>query len=156
MRPSILSVLVLSVVAVATAGLSYYCTTKADPACCAARDGDALQWMKAEFHLNDAQYAAIAKAHEEQSAMCAQHCQAVAVAREHVEMCRVAGDVTVVSRAQAETKKLEDACQSSVEAHVRRVAALMPVGEGDRYLAMVLPRLNSLSHSAPPDLRLGP
>lgn len=154
MRAGILGALVLGTVAAIAAGAGYYCTTRGDPACCVAREGDALQWMKVEFHLTDAQYAAIAQAHEEQSSACAKHCEDVTAARERVEKLRGGGDPAALARAEADAKRFEAVCETSVEAHVRRVASFMPAAEGERYLAMVLPRIGSLSHTAAPDLRL--
>lgn len=153
-RPAILSAVVVGLAAILAAGASYYRTTSSDVACRVAREGDALQWMKVEFQLTEAQYAAIAQAHEEQSSACAQHCEAVSTARERVEKLRGHADAAALARAEAEAEKLEEVCERSVEAHVRRVAALMPAAQGERYLAMVLPRLQSLTHTGPPDLRL--
>ena len=53
----------------------------------------------------------------------------------------------------AEVSRLEDACVASIRVHFQRVAALMPAGEGERYLAQVLPRLAGYEHTGAPTVR---
>jgi hypothetical protein len=40
--------------------------------------------------------------------------------------------------------------------HFRAVAALMPPGEGERYLAIVLPRVSGYPHEGAPTLQVKP
>jgi hypothetical protein len=109
----------------------------------AAREGDAMAWLRTEFHLNDAQFAAIKKLHEDYGTVCAGHCAAIMEARKR-------------SAPRAEIEALEKKCVDSMTAHFRRVAALMPPGEGERYLATVLPRVEGYGHEAAPNLRATP
>ena len=48
----------------------------------AARDNDAMAWLRAEFRLDDAQLAAIKKLHDDYGAVCGEHCAAIMDARE--------------------------------------------------------------------------
>jgi hypothetical protein len=106
----------------------------------AAREGDALAWLRLEFKLGDAQFAAIKQLHTDYTVECSGHCAAIMAAKER-------------GAPAAEVSKLEDACVASIRVHFRRVAALMPPGEGERYLALVLPRLSGYEHTGAPTVR---
>ena len=93
-----------------------------------AREGDAMAWLRAEFRLDEAQFAAIKKLHDEFGEACGEHCAAIMDARER-------------KASAAEVARLEKVCVDAMDAHFRRVAALMPAGQGERYLATVLPRV---------------
>jgi hypothetical protein len=109
----------------------------------AVREGDAMAWLRTEFHLNDAQAAAIKQLHDDYGTVCAGHCAAIMEARKR-------------SAPPAEIAALEKKCVDSMTTHFRRVAALMPPGEGERYLATVLPRVAAYEHGAAPNLRATP
>ena len=47
----------------------------------AASEGDAMAWLRAEFKLNDAQFAAVKKTHEDYSVVCGEHCAAIMAAK---------------------------------------------------------------------------
>jgi hypothetical protein len=106
----------------------------------AAREGDAMTWLRMEFRLNDEQFAAIKKLHEDYGTICAGHCSAILDARKR-------------SAPPAELALLEKTCVDAMTAHFRRVATLMPPAEGERYLATVLPRVAAYDHSAAPNLQ---
>jgi hypothetical protein len=107
----------------------------------AARDGDAMAWLRTEFRLNDEQFAAIKKLHDDYGSACAQHCAAIMDARKR-------------AAPPAEIAALERTCVDAMTAHFRRVAALMPPAEGDRYLATVLPRVADYDHRAAPNVQV--
>jgi len=109
----------------------------------AAREHDAMAWLRTEFHLNDAQFAAIKKLHDDYGTVCAEHCAAIMAAQKRAAPA-------------AEIAALEKTCVDAMTAHFRRVAALMPAGEGERYLTMVLPRVASYDHNGAPNLRVQP
>ena len=56
----------------------------------------------------------------------------------------------------AEVAALEKVCVDAMTAHFRRVAVLMPPGQGDRYLGFVLPRIAGYSHQGAPNVRVTP
>lgn len=109
----------------------------------AAREGDAMEWLRVEFHLDGGQFAAIKQLHDDYGAVCAQHCAAIMKARRQ-------------RAAAADIAALEAVCANSMTEHFRRVAALMPAGEGERYLAIVLPRVAAYDHSGAPNLQVRP
>ena len=121
----------------------------------AAQERDAMKWLRTEFHLNDAQFAAIAKLHEDYSAECADHCVAIGNARAQLAAAEKSGQpvatITVLRRAVAAR---ELACRTAIGAHLRKVAALMPQGEGERYLQLLLPRVENYRHQGAPTVRL--
>lgn len=109
----------------------------------AARDGDAMGWLRSEFRLDDAQFAAIKKLHDDYAIVCGEHCAAIMMARER-------------KAPAAEVAALEKVCVDAMAGHFRRVAALMPAGEGERYLATVLPRVEGYDHRKAPTVRATP
>ena len=109
----------------------------------AAQEQNAMAWLQAEFHLTDAQFAAVKKLHDDYGIVCGRHCAAIMRAREH-------------SAPAAEVAALEKTCVDAMTEHFRRVARLMPPEEGTRYLAMVLPRVAGYEHTGAPNVRVTP
>ncbi len=109
----------------------------------AAREGDAMAWLRVEFRLDEAQFSAIKRRHDDYSVACGEHCAAIVAARER-------------KAPAAEVAALEKICVDAMTGHFRQVAALMPPGQGDRYLAMVLPRIAGYSHAGAPNVRVAP
>jgi hypothetical protein len=56
----------------------------------------------------------------------------------------------------AEVAALERSCVDSMAAHFRRVAALMPPSQGERYLELVLPRIAGYTHLGAPSVQVVP
>jgi hypothetical protein len=102
-----------------------------------------MAWLRAEFQLNDAQFAAIKKLHEDYRGVCAEHCAAIMAAEKR-------------GAPAAEIAALEKTCVDAMNAHFRRVAALMPSGQGERYLAIVLPRIADYDHRGAPNVQVRP
>jgi hypothetical protein len=109
----------------------------------AAREGDPMAWMRAEFQIDDAQFAAIEKLHDEYGMVCVEHCAMITNAR---QQAAPAGELA----------RLERLCVDAMTGHFRRVAALMSPAEGDRYLATVLPRIAGYEHAGAPSLQVTP
>ena len=89
------------------------------------------------------EFTAIRRLHEDFSGECGRHCAAIIEARER-------------RAPSAEVAELERFCVEAMKTHFRRVAALMPPAQGERYLAFVLPRVESHPHHGAPSLRVGP
>ncbi len=106
----------------------------------AAREGDAMAWLRMEFHLSEAQFAGIKKLHDDYAVLCGEHCIAIMDARTRPAPA-------------AELAVLEKRCVDSMTAHFRQVAALMPAGQGERYLATVLPLVEGHDHGGAPTVR---
>lgn len=109
----------------------------------AAQENDAMTWLRMEFHLNDAQFVAIKKLHDDYGAVCGHHCAAIGAAKK--------SGVPAV-----EIAALEKVCVDAMTAHFQRVAAQMTTSEGERYLATVLPRVAGYAHTGAPNLRVTP
>jgi len=109
----------------------------------AARDGDALKWLRVEFKLSDAQYAAIKQLHDDYGSVCSRHCAEIMAAEKR-------------HASAAEVAVLERTCVESMSDHFRRVATLMAPDEGRRYLAIVMPRILDYDHRGAPDVRARP
>lgn len=122
----------------------------------AAREGDPMRWLRTEFRLNEAQYARIARLHQDYGKICAEHCRKIQEAMDGRDTLAAAKPADGVKLAASEqrVRELESVCERSIEAHVREVAACMPAKEGERYLAMVLPRISSFDHKGPPNVGL--
>jgi hypothetical protein len=109
----------------------------------AARAGDAMRWLRAEYRLDDAQFAAIKRLHDDYGEVCGRHCAAILAARERAAPA-------------AEVAALEQACVDGMTNHFKQVAALMPAGQGARYLAAVLPKVAGYDHAGAPNVRANP
>jgi hypothetical protein len=109
----------------------------------AAREGDAMAWLRTEFQLDDARFAAIKKLHDEYGVVCAEHCVTITNARQR-------------TAPPAELARLEQACIDAMTGHFRRVAAVMTPAQGERYLATVLPRIPGYQHAGAPNVRATP
>lgn len=140
---NVLITLLLAVAAGVTAFGVFYVLSDDRAMHAAAKDGDAMAWLRAEFKLSAEQFAAIRRRHEDYSLVCAEHCAAIMAARER-------------KAPTAEVAALEKTCVDAMTVHFRGVAALMPPTQGDRYLAMVLPRVAGYSHHGAPNLRVTP
>ena len=142
MRNLLITLAVVLAVCGAAFGVAYLVSD--DPVIrAAAREGDALAWLRVEFRLNDAQFVAVQKMHEEFSIACSRHCAAIVAAKERQAP---AGEVAA----------LEAYCVEEMKQHFRRVAAEMAPAQGERYLAMVLPRIAGYSHQGAPSVRGAP
>jgi hypothetical protein len=145
----------LAAVAAATGVVCY--RMSCEPALHAATArGDALAWLRTDFHLNDAQFTAIRRLHESYAPECAEHCRAIreaAKARDALKAARSA-DAAALAAADRQVQELRTVCETAIARHVRQVAALMAPAEGARYLALVLPKIANFDHATAPDLRL--
>lgn len=97
---------------------------------------DNLQWLRQEFHLNDAEMARVRELHEGYIPKCAEICVRIAAKRSELE--DALGNSTNVSAA-AEQKMIELAdlrahCQAEMLRHFVEVSQAMPPEEGKRYL----------------------
>lgn len=107
----------------------------------AAQEGDAMRWLREEFRLSDAQFNEVKKIHEAYGEACAGHCAAIMEGRKR-------------AAPPAEMAALEAVCVNAMMAHFRRVAALMPPEQGERYLSIVLPRVAGYDHAGAPTVQV--
>lgn len=133
--------LMIAVVAAACAAsfLVFYMIADRPDVRRAATEGNSMEWLRAEFRLDESQFEAIKRAHRDFSAVCAGHCRDIMEARS-------------TPGAGTEVARLEAVCVDAMIGHFREVAALMPSGEGERYLAIVLPRIEGYDHARSPTI----
>jgi hypothetical protein len=141
------NLLLTAVLILATCGLSYgiFYTASRDPKALreALAERDAMAWLKSDFKLTDAQFAAIKRLHDDYYVECSDHCAAILDAREqHAPAPEIA--------------RLEDICERSMTEHFKKVAALMSPEEGPHYLAVVLPKVANYDHHGAPSLQVSP
>ena len=142
--------------AAAVTGLVCY-RLSCDPALhAAAEKGDAMQWLRDDFHLTDEQFKAIRALHDSYAGTCMEHCRLIQEATKLRDARKAAAtaDPAGVVAAEHQVQELRAICENAIAAHVRKVAALMSPEEGRRYLALVLPKIADFDHTAAPDLQL--
>jgi hypothetical protein len=155
MRNLVATIGLLIAIAVAAGFISYRLGSASDVRDALAKR-DALAWLRTDFHLNDAQFAAIRTLHESYSVVCEGHCHAIQEAAMARNALKAAAqpDAAAVTAAERRLQELRNICETAIAGHVRRVAAEMSPAEGERYLALVLPKIANFDHPAPPDLGL--
>ena len=130
---------------IALCGLSYgsFYTLSRDSADVrqAVKAGDAMEWLRSEFHLTDEQYAEIQSMHDDYFIECSLHCAAIIEAREEGENAE-------------EVARLEMICESAMAEHCRSVAAVMNPSNGARDLKIVMPRIADYDHHEAPSLQI--
>ncbi len=109
----------------------------------AARERDAMAWLRTEYRLTAAQEAAITKLQSAYAVVCTEHCLRIEAARKRPAPA-------------AEMAALEKTCTDAMRTHFTEVAGLMSPGEGERYLREVLPRIDHYGHAGAPTSRMTP
>ena len=124
----------------------------------AATKRDALEWLRTDFHLTDAQFTAIRELHNSYAGSCEEHCRMIQEATKARNALKAAqgADPAAVIAAEQKIQELRAHCETAITRHVRQVAALMSPAEGQRYLALVLPKIADFDHRTAPDLHLNP
>lgn len=144
---------ILMLLAVATGYTCYHLSSARDLRE-AAHKGDAMAWLRADFHLDDRQFAEIKKLHDAYAPSCEEHCRLIQeAAKARDELRSAAGsDPVAVAAAERRLQQLRTTCETAISAHVRQVAELMSPEDGRRYLALVLPRIAAFDHQMAPAL----
>jgi hypothetical protein len=116
---------------------------------------DALEWLRAEFQLTDSQFTNIKQLHDSYSVVCEKHCMDImGAARARDELRKSSTDAAAIAAAEKRVQDLRLVCETAIAAHVRHCAAQMSPEAGQRYLALILPKIADFDHQAPPDLQL--
>lgn len=155
MRHFLLTLATVVLVAGAAGWLSY--RRAADPALTAAlARQDALEWLRRDFELTDAQFAAIKQLHDDYGLVCEEHCRNIQDALDARNELRKAGRASAAELAAADRRyeELRLICETAIATHVRQCAAIMSPAAGERYLALVLPKIKDFDHTGAPDVRL--
>lgn len=144
---------------VAAAGMTWFVCYRigTEPAIHAALEkGDALEWLRNDFTLNDAQFAAVKRLHESYATVCEEHCQAIQEAARQRDGLRaqVSADQAALAGAEKKFQELRTICETAIASHVRQVAAHMAPEQGRRYLTLVLPKIKDFDHQGAADVRV--
>jgi hypothetical protein len=123
----------------------------------AVQKRDALEWLRRDFDLNAAQFAAVKRLHESYAVVCEEHCRAIqTAARERNALQAQTGvDPAAVAAAEKKLEELRVVCETAITRHVREVAAQMSAAQGSRYLALVLPKIKDFDHQGAADVSVG-
>ena len=116
---------------------------------------DALEWLRAEFQLTDTQFARIKQLHDSYSVVCEKHCMDIIEAtRVRENLKKTSTDAAAIAAAEKRVQDMRLECENAIAGHVRQCAAEMSPEAGQRYLALILPKIADFDHQAPPDLQL--
>lgn len=122
----------------------------------AATKRDTMEWLRTDFHLTDTQFASIRDLHNSYAGSCEEHCRMIQDATKARNALKAAqgADPAAMIAAEQKIQELRAHCETAITRHVRQVAALMSAEDGQRYLALVLPKIADFDHRAAPDLHL--
>ena len=135
-------------------GSTYLCLREPMPVAAAGENADLL-WLRCEFALPAEKMANIAQMHAAFQGVCDEHCRQIRDARAEVKKLRgAAAEHCDIVTAEAKVVELDRICVSSLEAHLREIAGVIGGAEGQRYLAIVLPRIAHFDHAGAPNLDL--
>jgi len=115
---------------------SYFVGQRAGAVYC-VNPADDLSWLRAEFHLNDAEMLRVRRLHESYLPQCAKMCALIAAKKAEVHAV-LANETNLTAAAQkklTELGELRAQCQGQMLRHFIAVSQAMPPEEGRRYLA---------------------
>jgi len=117
---------------------------------------DAMAWLRADFGLTETQFATIKRLHDSYAIVCEGHCRDIqdAIVARAVLKAAPHTDPVALAAADRRVEELRLVCETAIAAHVRQCAAVMSPDAGERYLALVLPKIEDFDHRAAPDVQL--
>ena len=128
--------------AAVTSFCCFYYVGTAETRRLAASPEPELAWLKAEFHLSDAEFSRITKMHDEYLACCAERCRQID--EKNAELKRLLASTNAITpqiqAVLAQTAQLRVQCQQQMLDHFYAVSRTMPPEQGKRYLAWVQDR----------------
>lgn len=140
-RLALILILTLAV-ALAGYGIAYEWATRPARAMLAHPDCG-MVWLRSEYHLSEAQYARIAKMHDDYRPTCAKLCARIAAAREKLDKL-IAANQAVTPETEAALREwalVQSDCRTAMLRHVYAVSAEMKPEDGKRYIQMATSRL---------------
>jgi hypothetical protein len=121
----------------------YYRSATAPTHTMLEQNGGELEWLKKEFRLNDAQFQAVRRLHEEYAPKCEQMCARIAEANARAD--RLIGAQTAVTpelaAALQECATVHAECHRAMLGHIYSVAAEMPRDQAARYIQIMKGRV---------------
>jgi len=140
---------ILAIVLLAASALfaSSYLMSRRVCEACTMRSTDDLDWLRQEFHLNDAEMAHMRELHNGYLPKCMEMCAQIAVKKQELDAALAgATNVSPVAKQKLnELALLRSQCQAQMLQHFIEVSRAMPPEQGRRYLSEV-ERLTIGSH----------
>ena len=132
-------ILISGFAAAALAYVGFYHLCLADARHLVHSEAPELSWLKAEFHLGDAEFKRISALHESYLAGCAERCRLIDGKNEALKTMLARTNVVTpeIQQALAEAAQLRAECQRQMLQHFYEVSQSMPPEQGRRYLAWV-------------------
>jgi hypothetical protein len=144
----------VAVLALAAGCVAYLCVRDPLPAVASAH-GDALLWLRHEFNLPPDKMARIEAMHAAYQTVCDEHCRQIRESRAGLRQLQASSAPEAeIAAATARDQELDLLCRTSLQGHMREVAGVIGGADGERYLAIVLPRIATFDHSGAPPLDL--
>lgn len=113
-----------------------------------------LEWLRAEYHLNDAQFARIVALHENYQPVCDTLCAKIAAKNTEIDqLIRTSpnGVTPALTQAFREEGELRSACRLSMLNHIYAVSREMDPPQGKRYLDMMATQITCPASEMPRD-----
>ena len=131
-------------VAILAGGGAFLLTRQLTPS--PSQANDEIAWLTQEFALTSQQAAQVAALHAAYRPICDAHCTAILETRAELESTP-AGPAHL--KLQQRMDELTANCHQSTQEHLVAVAAVMEPSQGERYLALISPRLSVHQHAEP-------
>jgi Spy/CpxP family protein refolding chaperone len=98
-----------------------------------------LAWLKAEYHLTDAQFAQVTRLHDAYRPKCAAMCRRIDEQNAKVQQLLAATNAVSpeIKEALAQTARLRAECEAAMLQHFYEISRQMPPEQRKRYLAWV-------------------
>ena len=109
----------------------------------AAAPNSELEWLRHEFHLNDAQFKKIADLQSAYAPACNQMCQRIMEANSKLDRL-LSGNREITPEVEAAIREaglVQYDCRKQMLAHIYRVGAQMNPADGQRYLRLMRARV---------------
>lgn len=130
---------VAGILLAAAAYCGFYYAGTAETRRLAASPEPELAWLKAEFHLSDADFQRISQMHEQYLTGCAERCRQIDAKNAELRQLLAATNVVTpqIQEVLREAAQIRVQCQQQMLQHFYEVSQTMPPEQGRRYLAWV-------------------
>jgi len=136
MKRSLL-ILVIALLAGSALFASSYLMSRRVCETCASSATDNLEWLRREFHLDNAEMERMRQLHDGYLPKCAAMCEQIAAKKQELDAA-LAGSTNITAVAKqklTELALLRAECQAQMLQHFVEVSQAMPPEQGRRYLA---------------------
>lgn len=118
---------------------------------CNQADCDELTWLQEEFRLTSTQVEQVAAIQRSYQGVCADHCDEISRARQHITLLVRDGrrGTPEYTEAMSVWRQKTGNCNESTKAHIHAIAAVMTPEQSQRYLTLVTPLLEEQANAGP-------